>query len=134
MTPSIFASCVCGMGVLFDVMLGVNWCSLLYFVSSVVVDLEGATLSLLCVSHWESVLRYCCVCSAQMTGLLCEDVIVTSSAYEAMWMWGGGSGMSCMYRLKSVGDKTDPCGTPFVMLRVCDDLPLYCTYACLPVK
>jgi len=27
------------------------------------------------------------------------------------WM---GSGMSCMYRLKRVGESTDPCGTPLV--------------------
>ena len=26
-----------------------------------------------------------------------------------------GSGRSCMYRLKNVGDKTQPLGTPFVL-------------------
>ena len=39
-------------------------------------------------------------------------------------MCGGGSGMSCMYKLKSVGERTEPCGTPFGKSSVCDDLPL----------
>ena len=48
-------------------------------------------------------------------------VIVMSSAYEAICIWGvGGVGMSCMYRLKSVGDSTDPWGTPFVKFLVLD--------------
>jgi hypothetical protein len=50
-------SCVCGIGVLFSVMLGLYWCSLVYLVISVFVDLLGATFSLLSVSHCDSVLR-----------------------------------------------------------------------------
>lgn len=88
------------------------------------MDFEGATLSLLSVSQSEKVLRYVCACSEQTSTLGCVDVMVTSSAYEAMLMYCGGSGMSCMYRLNSVGDSTDPWGTPLVNLRVCDDLPL----------
>ena len=55
-----------------------------------------------------------------------------SSAYEAMLVCCCGVGMSCMYRLKSVGERTEPCGTPFGKLRVCDDLPWNVTCACLP--
>ena len=33
----------------------------------------------------------------------------------------GGAGISCMYRLKSEGDKTDPCGTPFGKFLMFDD-------------
>ena len=41
--------------------------------------------------------------------LLCVDMIVMSSAYEATCtLLSMGVGMSCMYRLKSVGDSTDP--------------------------
>ena len=49
---------------------------------------------------------------------------MTSSAYDDICMFGGGDGMSCMYRLKSVGERTEPCGTPFGILRVRDGLPL----------
>lgn len=37
---------------------------------------------------------------------------------------GGGGGMSCMYRLNKVGDRTEPCGTPLGMFFVFEDLPL----------
>ena len=45
-----------------------------------------------------------------------------------------GMGMSCKYRLKSVGDRTEPCGTPFVKCFVVDDLPLCVVYPSLPVR
>ena len=58
-----------------------------------------------------------------------------SSAYERIWVSGCvGTGMSCMYRLKSEGDRTDPCGTPFVKCWAMDSLPLYSVYPCLPVR
>ena len=50
------------------------------------------------------------------------SVIITSSAYDVC-VCGGGSGISCIYRLKSVGDIMEPCGTP-MMISVCDGLPL----------
>ena len=39
-------------------------------------------------------------------------------------MLSGGVGMSCMYRLKSVGLRTEPCGTPFGKFLVMDGTPL----------
>lgn len=62
MTPNIFVSCVCGIGVLFNVMFGLYWCSFVWLVINVLVDLVGATLSLFSVSHCDSVLRYDCAC------------------------------------------------------------------------
>ena len=35
-----------------------------------------------------------------------------SSAYLYSLMFCGGSGMSDMYMLKSIGERTPPCGTP----------------------
>ena len=46
----------------------------------------------------------------------------------------GGVGVSCMYRLKSVGLSTEPCGTPLGKFLVLDETPLYCTNDCLPDK
>ena len=42
-TPNILVSCVCGMVVLLSVAVGLCWCSLLWLVRSVLVDLAGAT-------------------------------------------------------------------------------------------
>lgn len=54
----------------------------------------------------------------------CIDMIVRLSAYEEMYMLLGGVGMSCMNRLKSVGLRTEPCGTPFGKFLILDDSPL----------
>ena len=52
-------------------------------------------------------------------------MMVRSSAYVSTCVCGSvGMGMSCKYRLKSEGDRTEPCGTPFVKCRVVEDLPL----------
>ena len=59
-----------------------------------------------------------------MSASVCMDMIDKSSAYEEMYMCSGGDGISCMYRLKSVGLKTEPCGTPFGKFLMMDDLPL----------
>ena len=55
---------------------------------------------------------------------VCIDMIVRSSAYDEMYMPFGGGGMSCMYRLKSVGLRTEPCGTPLGKFLILDDSPL----------
>ena len=62
---------------------------------------------------------------AAVSGLGCCENSVMSSAYERMWVSGcEGVGMSCMYKLKSVGERTEPWGTPFVKCRVVEGLPL----------
>ena len=43
---------------------------------------------------------------------LCVDMIVKSSAYDIMFVLEGVGGVSCMLMLKSVGDRTETCGTP----------------------
>ena len=53
-TPNILVSCVCGMVVLLSVAVGLCWCSLLWLVRSVLVDLAGATLSLFYDSQFSS--------------------------------------------------------------------------------
>ena len=45
---------------------------------------------------------------------LCVDVIVMSSAYVVSFTSTCGVGVSDVYMLKSVGDSTPPCGTPFL--------------------
>ena len=47
-----------------------------------------------------------------------------SSVYDDILMSRCGVGMSCKYRLNSVGERTEHCGTPFGMFRVADDIPL----------
>ena len=55
---------------------------------------------------------------------VCIDMIDRSSAHEEMYILSGGSGMSCMYKLKSVGLRTEPCGTPLGKFLILDDSPL----------
>ena len=43
-----------------------------------------------------------------------------------------GVGRLCMYKVKRVGDNTEPCGTPPVKPLVIDVRPLSVTRACLP--
>ena len=45
-----------------------------------------------------------------------------SSVNEAVCMFCGGVGRSCRYSLKRVGERTDPCGTPFGKLQVLEVL------------
>ena len=45
-----------------------------------------------------------------------------------------GVGMSCVNRLNSVGERTEPWGTPFLKCRVVDGLPLYVVNAFLPER
>ena len=56
----------------------------------------------------------------------CCAMIVMSSAYVMTCVLGCvGAGMSCVKRLKSVGERTEPCGTPFLKCCVRDGLPRY---------
>lgn len=82
-------------------------------VKSVVCVLLVFSISLLSRVHCTIVFKYCCICCCAVLYLGCVAVMVMSSAYVMMLMfWCVGSGMSAMYMLKSVGERTPPCGTP----------------------
>ena len=63
----------------------------------------------------------------------CGAVIVMSSAYVVSCTESGGSGMSEMYMLKSMGERTPPCGTPDLNLRLVDEWFLNVVYAMRPL-
>ena len=64
---------------------------------------------------------------------LCVDVMVISSAYVASFTGACGVGVSGVYMLKSVGDRTPPCGTSFLDWRCVDVLFLNGVYALRPL-
>ena len=55
------------------------------------------------------------------------------SGHLSMFGFVGG-GMLCMKRLKCVGERTEPWGTPFVLCCILEDSPLYTVYPCLPER
>ena len=69
-----------------------------------------------------------------VSGFVCVASIVMSSAYVMrviLSCWG--VGISDMYMLKSVGDRTPPCGTPVFVLRNLDEVLLYSVYCVRPL-
>ena len=58
--------------------------------------------------------RYDWMFAFVMFMLLCVDVMVMSSAYVVRFTGTCGVGVSDVYMLKSVGDRTPPCETPFL--------------------
>ena len=60
---------------------------------------------------------------------LCVDVMVMSSAYVVSFTGACGVGVSDVYMLKSVGDITPPCQTPFLNWHCVDVLFLNVVYA-----
>ena len=65
---------------------------------------------------------------------LCVDVMeVMSSAYVVSFTGACGVGVSDVYMLKSVGDRTPPCGTPFLNWRCVYVLFLNVVYALRPL-
>ena len=64
---------------------------------------------------------------------LCVDVMVMSSAYVVSFTGTCGVGVLDVYMLKSVGDRTPPCGTPFLNWRCVDVLFLNVVYALRPL-
>lgn len=112
--------------------MAISW---LNGVISVREDLFGETFILFEVSQSSRVCMYCCRLAAAVLYCGCCVLIVRSSAYDIRCVFGSvGRGMSCMKRLKSVGESTEPCGTPFVKRFVGDGLPLYSVYASLPER
>ena len=62
-------------------------------------------------------------------------MIVMSSAYVITCVLGCvGVGMSCVNRLNNVGDRTEPCGTPFWKCSVLESVLLKDVCACLPER
>lgn len=103
--------------------------------NSVTVDFAGASFSLLELNHSWSVSRYGWRRFSAVWMSWWVHVMVMSSAYDDMFISGeGGVGMSCKYRLKSVGDRADPCGTPLVKFLVFDVWPANVTCAHLPAR
>ena len=64
---------------------------------------------------------------------LCVDVMVVSSAYVISFTGACGVGVSDVYMLKSVGDSTPHCGTPFLNWRCVDVLFLDVVYVLQPL-
>ena len=64
---------------------------------------------------------------------VCDAVIVMSSAYVVSCTESGGSGMSEVYMLKSMGERTPPCGTPDLNCRFVDVWFLNVVYAMRPL-
>ena len=64
---------------------------------------------------------------------LCVDVMVMSSAKVGSFTGGCGVGVSDVHMLKSVGDRTPPCGTPFLNWRCVNVSFLNVMYAFQPL-
>ena len=64
---------------------------------------------------------------------VCGAVIVMSSSYVASCTESGGSGMSEVHMLKSMGERTPPCGTPDLNCRFVDVWFLNVVYAMRPL-
>ena len=64
---------------------------------------------------------------------VCSAVIVMSSAYVVSCTGSGGRGMSELWMLKSMGERTPPCGTPDLNWRFVDEWFLNVVYAMRPL-
>ena len=64
---------------------------------------------------------------------LCVNVMVLSSAYVVSFTGACGVGLSDVYMLKSVGDRTPLCETPFLNWHCVDVLFLNVVYALRPL-
>ncbi len=120
--PSILGCLCVGIVVLF-----MCRCSVVLYcagsgVSSVAVVLSAFSVSWLFCVHVCMSCRYGCMLFCAVFMLRCVLCIVMSSAYMVVRTLGGGVGMSCMYMLNSVGDRTPPWGTPVLMMRCFDCL------------
>ena len=63
--------------------------------------------------------------------LVCVESELMSSAYVKSLMLSGGVGMSDMYTLKSVGERTPPWGTPVLILDLFGGFVVICC-VCFP--
>lgn len=101
-------------------------------VYSVAVDLSGFSLRLFCVVQACIVSRYGFIFSLAVFMFLCVVCIVRSSAYMVIVVFCGGCGRSEVYMLKSIGDRTPPCGTPVLNVFCLERVFLYSVYPVLP--
>ena len=63
----------------------------------------------------------------------CGSVIVMSSAYVVSCTESGGRGMSKVYMLKSMGERTPPCRTPYLNWRFVNEWFLNVVYVMRPL-
>ena len=63
----------------------------------------------------------------------CDAVIVMSSAYVVICTESGSSGISEVQMLKSMGERTLPCGTPDLNWRFVDEWFLNVVYGMRPL-
>ena len=103
-------------------------------VKMVADDLEGDMCRFRVLNHSSRTARY--LFRSLTTGSTCGPRLSTfeSSAYETRWMFDGGCGIDDIYRLKSTGESTPPCGTPCRTILYFDLDPLNMTYCCLPLR
>ena len=69
-------------------------------------------------------LIYSCRCSTEIVRILCI-VQALSGQLRMTWRVCVWLCRSCMKRLKSIGESTDPCGTQFAYCHDLEDSPLY---------
>ena len=87
-------------------------------VKSVAVVLSGFMDRLFSLAQLVTVFMYGCNLSRAVLWSWWLVVIVMSSAYVISCVCSGGEGISEVYMLNSVGERTPPCGTPVLMSRV----------------
>ena len=97
-------------------------------VKRVHVVLSGLRIKLFVRVHVCILCRYDWIFSLAMFMSLCVDVMVMSSAYVVSLTGDCGVGVSDVDILKSVGDSTPHCGTPFLNGRCVDVLFLNVLY------
>ena len=132
--PRILFVLVVVSGVL--LMLIVSWvlCSLGSGVESDICVLAGFMCRLFCAVHEVMLLMAGWRLFEAVRMSVCVEVIVMSSAYVWTLTRGVlGRGMSAVYMLKRVGERTLPCGTPKRVILMLDRVLLYVVYACLPL-
>ena len=59
-----------------------------------------------------------CLFFTMFMSFICVDVMVMSSAYVVRFIGACGVGVSDVYMLNNVGDRTPPCVTPVLFLNV----------------
>ena len=76
------------------------------------VDLSGFSVRLFCFVQTKTLCRFGCMYFLAALVLVCVDVRVMSSVYAMTCTSALGGGMSAVYMLNSVGERTPPCGMP----------------------